>query len=142
MSDEILHQEPTRTTGKGMKGHAALIEPSKFDRGQSKFSDQRGNPFTCFGIIARYEYGLSLPGQGRGCPELCCGQVVEGFDEACTNESLSDDLGRESTSQRFGRNTERIREINENLAVPLLKLPRDLLVRSERYCEKIYVPVA
>jgi len=58
---EILEHKPTRPPGNGMKGHAALIEPSKFDRGKSKFSYQRGNPFTCFGIIARYEYGLSLP---------------------------------------------------------------------------------
>lgn len=133
---EILEQKPTGPTGNGMKGHAALIEPSKFDRSQSKFSYQRGNHFTCFGIIARYEYGLSLPRRVPICPELCCRQVVEGFDEARANESLTDDLGREATSQSLWRNTERIRDINENLAVPLLKLLRDLLVRSEWYCEE------
>jgi hypothetical protein len=80
--DEILEQKPTGPTGNDMKGHAALIEPSKFDRSQSKFSYQRGNHFTCFGIIARYEYGLSLPRRVRICPELCCRQVIEGFDYA------------------------------------------------------------
>src|ERR1700733_8844420 len=133
---EILEQKPTGSTGNGMKRHAALIEPSKFDRSQSKFSYQRGNHFTCFGIIARYKYGLSLPRRVRICPELCCRQVVEGFDEARANESLTDDLGREATSQSLWRNTERIRDINENLAVPLLKLLRDRLVRSEWYCEE------
>ena len=57
MLGEILEHQPTGPTANGMKGYAAPIEPPKFDRSQSKFSDQPGNHFTCFGIIARHEYG-------------------------------------------------------------------------------------
>jgi hypothetical protein len=74
---EILEQKPTGPTGNGMKGHAALIEPSKFDRSQSKFSYQRGNHFTCFGMIARYEYGLSCPVECGFVPRCAAGRWLK-----------------------------------------------------------------
>ncbi len=80
------------------------------------------------GIIARYEDDLPLPFQGRIHTELCRRKMIEGLCEARSDECLGHDFRREETSELFRSNTQGIRKVDNDLAVPLLELLRNILM--------------
>ena len=81
-----------------MKGQAALIEPSELDRGKAKLGCYSRDSCAGVSVIARYEYGLPLPFQGRIRSKLCRRQMIEGLYEASSDKCLGHDFGRKQTS--------------------------------------------
>src|ERR1700739_1685066 len=77
-----------------------------------------------------------MPIRGRIRSELRSRQMIKSLYEACSSERLGQDFRRESTAQLFRRNMKRIGCIDDDLALPLLKLLRDILVGGKGYGEK------
>ncbi len=111
-----------------MKGYAALIEPSEFDWSEAKLSCDGRNSCAGIGVIARDEHNLPLPLKGGIRSKLCRRQMIEGFYEACSDKCLGHDFRGEETSQPFRSNMKGIRKVDNDLAVPLLELLRNILV--------------
>jgi len=114
-----------------MKGHAALVELSELDGSEAELRCYGRDGCAGVGVIARYEDGLLTPLQRRICSKLCDREVIEGLHEARTGKRLGHEFRREATSQLFRSNAKGIHHIDDDLAVPLLELLRNVLVRRE-----------
>ncbi len=125
---QILKQKAARPPVQNVKGYAALVEPSEFDWSEAKLSCHGCDRCAGIGVIARYEYDLPLPLNGRVRSKLSRGQMIECLYEACSDECLGHDFRREETSQLFRSNPKSIRKVDHDLAVPLLELLRNILV--------------
>jgi hypothetical protein len=56
----ILKQKAARLSTHNMKERAALIEPSELDLSEAKLCCYRCDGWAGIGIVAQYEYGLTL----------------------------------------------------------------------------------
>ena len=119
-----------------MKGCASLIEPSEFDRCEVKLGCNGCDGRAGIGIVTRYEYGLPMSLDGRIGSKLCRRKMIEGLYEACPGKCLRHDFRRETASQIFRRDSEGIRSVHNNLAVPLLELLGNILVRTKWHSEE------
>jgi hypothetical protein len=124
---QILKQKPVRPAAYNMKRRAALIEPSELDWSEAKLSCYGRNSCAGIGVIARYEHGLPLPRQGRIRSQLFRRQMIERLHQACSGKCLRHNFRREQTSQLFRSRMKRIRNVDNDLAVPLLELLRNIL---------------
>jgi hypothetical protein len=57
--------------------------------------------------------------------------MIEGFYEACSDKCLGHDFRREETSQLLRSNMKGIRKVDNDLAVPVIELLRDILVSRD-----------
>jgi hypothetical protein len=130
-SDELLYvlkQKTARFAVHCMKGHAALIESSEFDGSEAKLSGYGRDGRAGIGVIARKEHDLPPPLQGRIRSKLCRRQMIERLDETRSDKYLGNNFRREETSQLLRSNVKRIGNVDNDLAFPLLELPRNILV--------------
>src|ERR1700739_1797083 len=80
------------------------------------------------GLVSGYEHDLPLPRQGGIRPELSCRQMIEGFYEACPDKCLGHDFRREKTSLFLRSDMKGIRKVDNDLAVPVVELLRNIRV--------------
>src|ERR1700733_12759288 len=133
---QILKQKSSRPAANNMKGHAALVEPSELHWSEALLTCNGCNRCAGISVVARYEYGLAVSRHGRMCAKLFCRQVIVGLYEACSNKGIGDNFGREKTSQLFWSNLKSIRNVDNDLAVPIFKLLRNIFVSRKGNSEE------
>src|SRR5580692_7505074 len=68
--------------------------------------------------------------------------MIECLYEACSDECLGHDFRREETSQLFRSNPKSIRKVDDDLAVPLSELLRNILVSRKWDSEENHLRLA
>jgi len=117
-----------------VKRNATLVESSELDRNEAELSHHGRNRSAGIGVVARHEDDLLR----RCCirTELSRRKVIERLDQARAEKRFGDDIGRQTTVKFVRSGMERIGDVDDELALPIVELTGDGLVSGKGNGEK------